>query len=331
MSTDLPTKPRKLLAGKESTTQQADTPPFLTHLNAAQLGGGAVPLTYTAYGTGAGVKIYAVGERVQKGTIELVDRLSEDEFVSDSAEALRGSVCSAWQGTHVAALSAGLKYGVAKAAQVTSVAAKPGCRTTGPVSGLIGGLNWIIDHISGDLGPSVVSVSTKITLKQNDPLGVELVEEAVAKLIAMNVTVVSASSSLTADGCFYSPGRLPHVINVDATSIMNVSQGGASKIVALLWEQSNYGECIDIWAPGSLIKSASSPEVDATAVYSGVGQAAGLVAGAAALVLERTPKASPAQVRDFLISTALKDNMLYLRPRSADVQLQVPPRFPPSG
>jgi hypothetical protein len=67
---------------------------------------------------------------------------------------------------------------------------------------------------------------------------------------------------------------------------------------------SNYGSCVDIFAPGNSITSAFNTSDYATRVMGGTSMAAPHVAGAAALYLSAHPSASPSSVQSALLSNS---------------------------
>jgi subtilisin family serine protease len=95
------------------------------------------------------------------------------------------------------------------------------------------------------------------------------------------------------DACTKSPARLTAAITVGAT---DSSDRQASF--------SNYGKCLDLYAPGVNILSSSNKSDTATMRMSGTSQATPHVTGAAALYLNNHPTATPQQVRDAIITTA---------------------------
>ena len=105
--------------------------------------------------------------------------------------------------------------------------------------------------------------------------------------------MVVAAGNSNKNACNYSPASEPSAITVGATTS---SDARAS--------YSNYGSCVDIFAPGSGITSAWIGNISATNTISGTSMATPHVAGAAALALAANPSASPAAVTSFLIANA---------------------------
>ena len=185
-------------------------------------------------------------------------------------------------GTHVAGTVGGTTWGVAKGVTLVPVRVLD-CTGSGAYSGVIAGIDWVANS---NLRPAVANLSlgggTSAAL-----------DAAIAGAVSKGVTVVVAAGNSNADACNYSPSRAPSAITVGATTS---SDARAS--------YSNYGSCLDIFAPGSSITSAWNTSDVATNSISGTSMASPHVAGVAALVLEGKPSSSPASVASFLTSSA---------------------------
>lgn len=188
-------------------------------------------------------------------------------------------------GTHVAGTIGGTTYGLAKAVTLVPVRVL-GCTGSGTTTDILEGIDYVIaDHAAGT--PAVANFS----------LGysgiVSSVDDAMARLVADGVTVVIAAGNSNVDACGVTPARTPSAVTVGATT----STDARSSF-------SNFGSCLDIFAPGSSITSAWFTSSTATNTISGTSMAAPHVAGAAALYLASDPTASPATVTSALTSAA---------------------------
>jgi len=138
----------------------------------------------------------------------------------------------------------------------------------------------------------------------NSAMLIEAVEESVAQGV---VHVVAAGNS-NANACNYSPANAPSAICVGSTTI-EAGEGSVQQDVRSYF--SNWGTCLDLFAPGQLIKSAWIGGPDSTNEISGTSMASPHVCGVASLILADTPNASPKDVVD-LISAASTKNLIDL-------------------
>jgi hypothetical protein len=176
-------------------------------------------------------------------------------------------------GTHVAGIIAGKNYGVAEGVEIVPVRVLS-CGGKGSLSGLLAGIDFVIGQIDPNQ-PALANMS--LAGKSSSAL-----DAAVNRLIDAGVTTVVAAGNSGVDACTVSPARVPRALTVGATDAADNRT---------TW--SNYGACIDVFAPGEGILSASNKTTTATATLSGTSQAAPFVAGVAALWLEGTTGVAP--------------------------------------
>jgi len=234
--------------------------------------------TYTA--TGRGVNIYILDSGIRMTHQEFAGRIQLGFDVNGGS----GDDC-ANHGTHVAGIAAGTTYGVAKEATIwnVKVGLEPGCGLS--TASIIAGVNWVTANRQL---PAVANMSLG-GLGSDPPL-----ETAIRNSIAAGVVYVFAAGNSSTDGCNFTPGgRVREGINV-AASAVDDSRAGFS----------NYGSCVDLFAPGSgILSAADTGDTDST-IMSGTSMAAPHVAGVAALYLEQNPTASPAQVKSAILGNA---------------------------
>jgi subtilisin family serine protease len=242
--------------------------------------------TKYTYGTdGSGVTAYILDTGIQYGHAEFDGNraVPGKDFVPKSTN---GADCDG-HGTHVAGTVGGKTYGVAKKVKLVSVRVLD-CKGSGSWSGIVAGIDWVTgDHTQGT--PAVANMSLGGGISS-------AVDNAVNNSIADGVTYVVAAGNGNRAGvgqnaCNYSPARVGAAITVGATDSTDAKS---------TW--SNFGTCVDWFAPGVSITSAgfSKTSTGATATMSGTSMASPHTAGVVALYLQSTPSASPAAVRNAL-------------------------------
>ncbi|GAA3758351.1 hypothetical protein GCM10022225_49630 [Plantactinospora mayteni] len=272
----------------------------------------ALDNSYTYPTTASGVRVYVVdtGIRFSHSTFGGRAISGYDAIDGGTADDCDG------HGTHVAGTAGGREYGVAKGVTLVAVRVLD-CAGEGTYGQVIAGIDWVTgDHDLGELavanmslgGPAAVTVNT-----------------AVENAIADGVSFAVAAGNETSDACDSSPASAPNAITVAATGGL---QGGSGRSDARA-SFSNYGNCVDIFAPGVAITSSTMDSNTSSDSWDGTSMASPHVAGAAALVLAQNPTFTPRQVRDHLVGNGTTGVVTNPGPGSPNVLLHVESAAPP--
>jgi subtilisin family serine protease len=240
--------------------------------------------------TGSGVKAYILDTGILTSHTQFGGRaVGGYTAISDG----RGTTDCNGHGTHVSGTVGGSTYGVAKGVRLVAVRVL-GCSGSGTFSGVIAGINWVIgNHAAGT--PAVANMSLGGGASSS-------VDQAVNNMINDGVaTVIAAgngnSGGVGQDACRYSPARVAAAMTIGATDKTDSRTS---------W--SNYGSCVDWFAPGLGIKSAWIGSTTATKTISGTSMATPHTTGVAAqyLSLSGNSGKSPSQVRSALYTLLTK-------------------------
>jgi subtilisin family serine protease len=242
--------------------------------------------TYTH--TGAGVTAYVIDTGIRTTHWQfLAGRTSRAHVGFDAVgDGQEGQDCHG-HGTHVAGIIGGRTFGVAKDVELVAVRVLD-CNGSGSISGVIAGVDWVTaDHAAG--APAVANMSLGGAASAT-------LDDAVKRSVADGVAYAVAAGNgniagVAQDACGYSPARVPQVMTT-----------GASDRTDQKASFSNYGNCVDWFAPGVDIESAWADSDRATETHSGTSMASPHTAGVAALYLEGKPLATPAVLRDALFA-----------------------------
>jgi uncharacterized protein (TIGR03382 family) len=259
---------------------------------------------FVDFGDGEGVTVYVVDSGVRPTHDELVGRVLPGFYAAGTSayDALTATTplppgdCNG-HGTHVAGTIAGTTYGIAKRAKIVPVRAFS-CNGGGATADTLAGIDWIIKNKKPN---SVANFS--IGGPPNDAR-----ELAVRNLIAAGITVVVAAGNENIDACMKGPAREPLAITVAASDVTDKRAF-----------YSNYGSCVDIFAPGGggpnalEIKSAGITSDSSTALKSGTSMATPHVTGTAAVYLAMNPGATPAQVTEALLAGSVGERISDLK------------------
>ncbi len=235
--------------------------------------------TYTYNQTGQGVHAYIIDTGVRASHQEFAGRMGNGtDTVGDGQN---GNDCNG-HGTHVAGTVGGTTYGLAKQVTIHRVRVL-NCQGSGTNAGVISGVDWVTqNHVK----PAVANMSLGGGASS-------ALDTAVANSISAGVSYAIAAGNSNADACTTSPARVASANTVGATT----STDARSSF-------SNFGTCLDIFAPGSSITSAWNTGDTATNTISGTSMASPHVAGALALYLQTNPTASPATATAALVNNS---------------------------
>ena len=212
------------------------------------------------FGGGYGVRAYIIDSGIATADSDFGGRASiaYDAFGGD------GQDCNG-HGTHVAGIVGGATYGVAKRVKLRGVRVFS-CNGQGSVATIMAGVNWVRANA---IKPAVANMS--IGCINALPCASMAENTAVTNLVNSGVFVAVAAGNFTVDACTSSPASATGTVTVAASDWLD---GKAS--------YSNYGSCVDIYAPGD--KVLSDWISGGTNVDSGTSMASPHVAGVAAIL-----------------------------------------------
>jgi len=235
--------------------------------------------TYNFEGNGAGVTVYIFDTGIRFDHAEFEGRARPGYDVFNDGQ--NGLDCHG-HGTHVAGTVGGKTYGVAKG--VTLVAVRVlSCSGSGSYSGIIAAMDWVVQNNGG---PAVANFSLGGGASS-------AVNSALTTMIQSGVATAVSAGNDGGDACLKTPASTPDAVTVGATTS---SDARAS--------YSNYGSCVDVFAPGSSITSAYNSSTTATAVMSGTSMASPHATGVLALLKGQQPDLNSLELRDWLVAIA---------------------------
>jgi len=246
--------------------------------------------SYNSSGKGRGVHVYVVDSGIRFSHAEFMVADGTSRAVPTIEVLGNGIVecdksdteCAAddhGHGTHVAGTVGGKNYGVAREVTLHSIKVV-NATGGGKFSWFVEAMDWVAVY-----GQRPAIVSASLGSRSRSPSAVK----AVAAAVDAGVTVVAGAGNDGYDACQFTPANAPKAITVGATDRNDAKT---------YW--SNYGKCVDIFAPGYAIKSAGFDSDTSSAVMTGTSMATPHVSGAAALLLERDPSLTPTDIAEEL-------------------------------
>ncbi|XP_071511541.1 aqualysin-1-like [Diadema antillarum] len=234
--------------------------------------------SYSPSNNGRGVNVYVI----DTGVWPTHDDFGNRAVAAYDAVGNNNGIDCNGHGTHCAGTVAGTNYGVAKSANIYGIRVL-GCLGSGSNSGIIDGMDWVV---SNGQKPGVVSMSLGGGASSTT-------DAAVKRMYDAGFTVSVAAGNSDEDACGTSPARSGYALTVGATDNTDARA-----------YFSNYGSCLNIFAPGVDITSAWKGSDSATSTISGTSMACPHVSGVAALVLAASPSSSPSSVYSSILNSA---------------------------
>lgn len=252
---------------------QSDPPNNLDRIDQKEL---PIDKSYSWIYDGKGVNVYVVDSGIAEDhegfETEIIHAYSAYDSIYD---------CNG-HGTHVSGIIASKYFGVAKGATLHSVKVLD-CEGFSNSAKIIEGLQWIKNNYKL---PGIVQLSLAGAKSST-------VDEVIKDLYELGLVIISAAGNDAIDACEVSPARSPYAITVGAVDNNDIKS-----------TYSNYGECLNIFAPGNDIPSINLNRGNKFEIKSGTSMAAPHVTGVAAQILEKNPTWKPSQVYEEIIKSA---------------------------
>jgi aqualysin 1 len=252
-----------------------------------------VSSTKAGNGSGAvtGVNAYIIDTGVYKHPdLNVVNRVN---FARDG----KNYDCNG-HGTHVAGTlaakdNAAAVVGVSPGSPLTAVKVL-GCGGEGTAATVLAGIDWVTAHAKK---PAVANLSLTLSAPcRRAPSICQVIDDAVRKSRNSGIFYSVAAGNQGKNACNYSPARAGAGTNNGIVTTAATNKNNAATSF------SNYGSCVDLWAPGAYIRS--TRKGGGTTIMSGTSMAAPHVSGGGALYRKLHPGTGPSGVERALKNAA---------------------------
>ncbi len=262
---------------------------------------------YRARSTGAGVTAYVIDCGMQTSNAEFSGRAVKGANIAGGSWTDCADESAVGHATFVGGIIGGRSTGVAKQVRLVAVRTlvggegQPSPPEPTERAAVIRAIKWVIADAAGQHRPAVVSMSLSFSRPHQFDVAMGLLERA-------GITAVVAAGNDDGYACAHAPADTPTALVV-----------GASTSTDRRWEGSNYGRCVDLFAPGLNVRSVLSG--GGVFRYDGSGAtswATPYVTGAVALYLSQHPTATPHQVRAWIQDNATTGQLQGLAALTSD-------------
>eukprot|EP00163_Fabomonas_tropica_P012151 TRINITY_DN233_c0_g1_i4.p1 TRINITY_DN233_c0_g1~~TRINITY_DN233_c0_g1_i4.p1 ORF type:complete len:611 (-),score=186.26 TRINITY_DN233_c0_g1_i4:203-2035(-) len=238
---------------------------------------------YKYVNDGGKVNVYVLDTGIRTTHSEFQGRATQAYSVVTDEGANNNVDCNG-HGTQVAAMIAGQTYGMAKKAEVHGIKVL-GCDGQGSTSDMIAGIDWVLNN-KDPAKPAIMQLSLVGELSMCGNL-------ACSNAVDQGVLTVAAAGNSNSDACEATPASANTLLTVAASDSSDAK-----------WANSNHGHCVDLFAPGVSVKSATNTSDSATATVSGTSYSAAMVSGLASVYLTAYPTHTPAITKNAILQAA---------------------------
>lgn len=247
--------------------------------------------------SGAGINAYVLDSGMDIYHPEFEGRAQHGmDFTSEGLGDSNG------HGTHVAGIIGSRTYGVAKNVNLIEVKTL-GAAGGGSLSKVVSAIEFAVKHHKKSGLPGVANLL--LGAAKNKALNAVVNAAAETGL----VMVVAAGNS-NRNACEMSP----------ASAKLAITVGAIDAATDALASFSNWGECVDIFAPGVFVESVNAKDRDSPHVLSGTSMAAPVISGLVSGLL--SSGVSPHDVKNTIIEMSIKNKIkrrsLFMKGRTAN-------------
>ncbi|XP_072014814.1 uncharacterized protein [Amphiura filiformis] len=241
-------------------------------------------------GDGTGTHIYVIDSGILYTHEEFIGRTGDGhDLIPDFVDDFGYDMDCNGHGSHVAGIAAGSTYGIAINATLHGVRAFE-CFGRSSKSTVIQALEWVFENA---ITPAVCSMSI------SNPEISQVENDVIRQMVNAGIVVIAAAGNDNSYACESSPASAPDAIAVGATYSDDRR-----------YRSSNFGRCVDIFAPGGFIPSVSPTSNNATTTRSGTSMACPHMSGAAAILLGINQTFTPYEVKDILLRGATPNKVV---------------------